>query len=60
MGNAVRMMMKSNCRYGQQKKGQDQDREPCPVFVKAVCKTTHRNIIRKVNRIGLNYEFCAA
>jgi hypothetical protein len=52
--------MKCQCKCGQQKKRQDQDREPCPVFVKAVCKTTHRNIIRKVNRVGLNYEIYAA
>jgi hypothetical protein len=52
--------MKCQCKCGQQKKRQDQDREPCPVFVKAVCKTTHRNIIRKVNRAGLNYEIYAA
>jgi hypothetical protein len=36
MGNAVLVMMKCQCKCGQQKKRQNQDREPCPVFVKAV------------------------
>jgi hypothetical protein len=36
MRQAVFVMMKRQGKCGQQKKRQDQDREPCPVFVKAV------------------------
>lgn len=46
MRKPVLMMMKRHRQYGQHKDRQEKDRQPCPVFTKAICNPTNHHDVR--------------